>query len=272
MVGLTLVFVPILIATATPRARKAGSVVPISQSLCEDMKLHQVSNPRAPVGCDRLKLINFSYVDFGGRLLDDGEIVVMDAAAEHVLDIFVALRKIRFPIAKARLMNHYDGNDDASMADNNTSAFNVRDITGGDTLSLHAYGLAVDINPVQNPFAKRSGATLTFSPPVGVENANRLNDRPGKPTRLGMAEAVIDIFADHGFLIWGGYWDDPIDYQHFQVDRKLAERLAKLSPDQAVALYNRYVQSYRTCRRTSAQGAEDRAKCITAADAEQLDR
>jgi D-alanyl-D-alanine carboxypeptidase len=264
MMGLTLFFVPILIATATPRARKAGSVVPISQSLCEDMKLHQVLNPKGPVGCDRLNLINFSYVDFSGRLLDDGEIVVMDAAAEHVLDIFTALRKIRFPIAKARLMNHYDGNDDASMADNNTSAFNVRDITGGATLSLHAYGLAIDINPVQNPFAKRSGPTLTFSPPVGVENANRLNDRPGKPTRLGMAEAVIDIFADHGFLIWGGYWDDPIDYQHFQVSRKLAERLAKLPPDQARAVYDRQARRYRTCRRTLPQGPQSRAKCIMA--------
>src|SRR5262249_22587509 len=153
-------------------------------------------NPRAPVGCERLKLIKFSYVDFGGQLLDDGEIVVMDAAAKHVLNIFNTLRKIRFPIAKARLMNHYEGNDEASMADDNTWALSVRDIVGGDTISLHAYGLAVDVNPIQNPFARRSGATLTFSPVAGVENANRLNDRPGKPIRLGMAETVIDIFAD----------------------------------------------------------------------------
>ena len=268
--GLALLFGLLLIPAANPRVRNAGSVIPISQSLCDEMKVHQVLNARAPVGCERLKLIKFSYVDFDGRLVDDGEIVVMDAAAAHVLDIFAALRKIRFPIAKARLMNHYDGNDDASMADNNTSAFNVRAITGGDTLSLHAYGLAIDINPVQNPFAKRSGATLTFSPPVGVENANRLNDRPEKPKRLGMAEAVIDIFADHGFLIWGGYWDDPIDYQHFQVSRKLAERLAKLPPDQARAVYDRQVQRYRTCRRTLPQGPESRAKCIMAVDAEGL--
>ena len=164
-------------------------------------------------------------------------------------------------------MNDYDGDDDASMADNNTSAFNVREITGGSTISLHAYGLAIDVNPVQNPFAKRSGTTLNFSPPSGVENANRLNERPGKPNRPGMAEAVVDVFADHGFLIWGGYWDDPIDYQHFQVSRKLAEKLAKLSPDEARRAFDRHVDRYRNCRRAAPRGAEARAKCIKAADA-----
>jgi hypothetical protein len=163
-------------------------------------------------------------------------------------------------------MNDYDGNDDASMADNNTSAFNVRKIVGGSKISLHAYGLAIDINPVQNPFVKRRGTTLDFSPPGGVENANRLNERPGKPTRPGMAEAVVDIFADHGFLIWGGYWDDPIDYQHFQVSRKLAEKLAELSPEEAQRAFDRHVRRYRNCRRAAPRGAEARAKCIMATD------
>ena len=254
-------------ATTDSQARNGGSVAPISQSLCEEMKVRHVLNPEAPIGCDRLKWIKFSYIDFDGQLRDDGEIVVMDAVAEYVLNIFTALRKVRFPIAKARLMNHYDGNDEASMADNNTSAFNVRNIVGGDIISLHAYGLAIDVNPVQNPFAKRSGATLTFSPPSGTENANRLNDRPGKPARFGMAETVIDIFADHGFLDWGGYWDDPIDYQHFQVSRKLAERLAKLPSSQARAAFDRHVQRYRACRRSLPHGAQGRVRCIMVVDA-----
>jgi hypothetical protein len=221
---------------------------------------------KAPVDCTRLNLVQFSYVDFQGRFFDDGEIVVMDAAAKHVVDIFATLLKIRFPIAKAKLMNHYDGDDDAAMADNNTSAFNVRDIAVRDAISIHAYGLAIDINPKQNPFAKRSDGTLKFNPPLGAENANRLNVRPGKPIRLGMAEAVIDIFADHGFLIWGGYWDDPIDYQHFQVSRKLAERLANFSSDAARTAYNRYVKNYRACR-SELPGAEGRVKCIMEMDA-----
>jgi hypothetical protein len=147
------------------------------------------------------------------------------------------------------------------MADNNTSAFNARNVAGSNSLSLHAYGLAIDINPIQNPYAKRSGTRLTFSPPAGVEYANRFNDRPGKKARSGMAESIIDVFADEGFLIWGGYWDDPIDYQHFQVNRGLAEHLARLSPAQARAAFEQHVERYRACRRNGAQESS-RSKCI----------
>jgi hypothetical protein len=260
IVGLAvLVGLASIVTARGPQWGRSGRVLAISPTLCEDMTLHHVMKPRAPVGCERLKLIEFSYVGFDGQLHDDGEIVVMDAVAEHVLHIFRALRDTRFPIAKAKLMNRYDGNDDASMADNNTSAFNVREITGGGLISLHTYGLAIDINPVQNPYAKRSGATLTFSPPSGAEYVNRINDRPWKDARPGMAEAVVDLFAFDGFLIWGGYWDDPIDYQHFQVSRTLAERLARLSPAQAQAVFDRHVRRYRACRRTSAS----RSYCIT---------
>jgi hypothetical protein len=244
------------------QARSAGTISPISESLCEEMKVRHVLNPGAPVDCGRLRLIRFNYIDFNGQLQDDGEIIVMDAAARYVLEIFDTLRRIRFPIAKARLMNHYDGNDDASMADNNTSSFNVRGLAERDALSLHAYGLAIDINPLQNPFVKRSGATLTFSPPMGVEYANRSNDRPGKPNRSGMVEGVVDVFADNGFLIWGGYWDDPIDYQHFQVSRKVATQLLGLPPDQAELAFAKYVQRYRSCRRAAPHGPAGRVKCV----------
>jgi len=203
IVGIALLCGALSSLSAAASEQRSGSILQISQTLCEDMKARGVLKPGAPVGCERLRLVQFGYVDFDGRMRHDGEIVVMDAAAKSVLNIFVSLRRIRFPIAKARLMNEYNGSDDASMADNNTSAFNVRGIVGGSTISLHAYGLAVDINPVQNPFATKSGATWTFSPPTGAANANRLNNRPGKPNRSGMAEAVIDIFADNGFLIWG---------------------------------------------------------------------
>jgi hypothetical protein len=247
----------------TARAGDApeGAIVPVGQALCDDMKRHNVINAGAPVGCERLSLITFSYMGFDGGIHGDGEIMVMDAAAESVLRILARLRDVRFPIAKARLVNHYDGNDDASMADNNTSGFNARNVAGSTKLSLHAYGLAIDLNPVQNPNADRSGATLIFRPPAGIDYANRLNDRPGKPVRLGMAEVVIDVFADEGFLIWGGYWDEPIDYQHFQVNRPLAEQLARLAPAQAKAVYAEHVERYRNCRKTG--GLEtSRSKCV----------
>jgi hypothetical protein len=248
-------------------ADASGSIVPIDPSACDAMKVHHVLSPQSRVGCDRLKLVKFSYVDFDGKLHADGQVVVMDAAAKHVLRIFNSLRRLHFPIAKAVLMNSYDGNDNASMDDNNTSAFNDREITSGGSPSLHAYGLAIDVNPIQNPYVTRLGATLTFNPASGVEYANRLNDRPGKKHREGMAEAAIEPFAENGFLIWGGYWDNPIDYQHFQVGRKFAERLAQLTPAEAEAAFDKLVEAYRRCRHTAGQGGlSNRANCVVAAD------
>src|SRR5437660_6961297 len=132
------------------------------------MRMNTVIMTGAPVGCERHSLIKFAYCGFDGSSHADGEIMVMDAAAENVLRIFTRLRDMRFPIAKARLINQYDGSDDASIADNNTSAFNSRNVAGTNSLSLHAYGLAIDINPVQNPYVQRSGGKLTFSPPAGA--------------------------------------------------------------------------------------------------------
>jgi len=153
------------------------------------------------------------------------------------------------------LIDHYDGNDDASIADNNTSAFNARNVAGTSSLSLHAYGLAIDLNPIQNPYVQHSGGKVLFSPPAAVEYANR------KKARAGMAESVVDVFAAEGFVVWGGYWHDPIDYQHFQVSRGFAERLARLSPAQARAAFEQHVERYRACRRNGAPKS-NRAKCI----------
>jgi hypothetical protein len=236
---------------------QGGNIVPISSARCDDMKSHNVMKPVSPLSCERLRLITFPYVGFDDRVHSDGEIVVMDAAAEYVLQIFAKLRDMRFPIAKVRLMNHYNGNDSASTADNNTSSFNARKSVGGNSLSMHAYGLAIDINPVQNPYAIRSGSSLIYRPPPGAAYANRFINRPG------MAESVIDVFADQGFSTWGGYWHNPIDYQHFQVNRNMAERLAALSPAQAQAAYRQYVERYRACRGNSAQEST-RSKCINA--------
>ena len=242
-------------------AAQRGTVEPISAALCDNMKSHHVLNPGAPVGCDRLKLIKFDYFGFDRAIHNDGEIVVMDAVARQVLRIFTTLRKMRFPIAKAKLMDVYDGNDLASMADNNTSAFNDRQIVGGSQLSLHAYGLAIDINPVQNPYAVRSGLSLIFSPPSGIDYANRLNERPGKARRIGLAETIVDVFANNGFVIWGGYWDDPIDYQHFQLSRTMAELLARLPPEKAAAEFNKYIDRLQACQRASHHKKSSRLKC-----------
>jgi hypothetical protein len=253
--------IAVVAAQMVQQSHDQSSILPISAELCKGMKQRHVLTPQGPVPCSRLRLVNYSYVDFEGQPHNDGEIVVMDVVADSVLNIFDALRAANFPIAKAQLMNVYDGNDDASMAENNTSAFNDRAITGGRSISLHAYGLAIDINPVQNPFLKRANGSLTVSPPAGAAYMNRQDRRPG------MSEPIIDIFADNGFLIWGGSWKDPIDYQHFQVGRKMAEHLARVSPSEAAKLFSSTIERYRACRQTAADKEQpDRQKCILAAD------
>ena len=204
----------------------------------------------APVGCDRLAVVRFPYVDFSGARHVDGEIMVLAAVAPEVGQLFHALYQRRFPLARARLIEHYQGDDNASMQDNNTSAFNNRQITGGGPPSLHAYGLAIDINPLQNPYVQpdQQGAAR-FSPPAGVAYMNRLAHRPGKQARPGMAEPVVRLFAQYGFTVWGGYWDTPVDYQHFQFGRSMAERLAALPEVQARALFLRQLDHLRKCLR-----------------------
>ncbi|MGY4300437.1 hypothetical protein ACVWXN_008532 [Bradyrhizobium sp. i1.4.4] len=98
---------------------------------------------------------------------------------------------------------------------------------------------------------------------MGADYINRLNVRPGKTMRPGMAEAAVDVFAEEGFLIWGGYWDEPIDYQHFEVGRKLAERLVAATPSDAEAIFEGVIRRYRHCRTQSkATGEAGRISCI----------
>jgi hypothetical protein len=242
-------------------------ILPVDHIMCEKMKAAEVIHESAPVGCDRLRVVRFSYTDFDGQTHRDGQIMVLDAVATNVQAIFRELHMRKFPITEAKLMDEYRGDDETSMAKNNTSAFNDRPITGGGSPSQHAYGLAIDINPIQNPYIQFTLAkgTATFSPTEGVKYANRLKVRPSKDIRSGMAEDVVEMFAENGFLIWGGEWDSPIDYQHFQVSgAAFAKRLSKSSPEEARALFLSYVDRYRSCkkRHQSQDSAAARATCV----------
>jgi D-alanyl-D-alanine carboxypeptidase len=245
-------------APGAPDARNVeDGVVAISPELCNGMRRRHVLNKGAPVGCERLRLVKFGYLDFAGQMHDDGEIVVLDAIANHVSQIFASLRERGFPVARAKLMNEYEGNDDASMAQNNTSAFNVRPIAGGSSVSLHSFGVAIDLNPIQNPYVKRSATGVVISPRSGAEYVNRKSRRPG------MAELVLDVFTEHGLTIWGGNWNNPTDYQHFQVSQKLASQLASLPYLESRALFERHVQSHRACAQVGGRLGLQRRSCVT---------
>lgn len=238
-------FLCLLTAAALPAT---PALAALDQPACDRLKASQVLRQPAPVGCDRLTVVRFPYIDFSGARHDDGELMVLDVVAPEVGQLFHALHRRRFPLARARLIDHYGGDDEASMRDNNTSAFNQRAVTGGGPPSLHAYGLAIDINPVQNPFLRPGdNGTAHISPPSGSAYLNRRAARPGKPPRSGMAEDVVGLFAAAGFTVWGGDWDTPLDYQHFQFSRELAQRLAALPEREARRLYLQKIKAYRSC-------------------------
>ncbi|KKB96221.1 hypothetical protein SZ25_00692 [Candidatus Arcanobacter lacustris] len=197
------------------------SISSVPNNIKEDMIKKNIWNKNCPVDIQRLKLLNISYYDFDGNDHSDGKMIVLDKIAEKVSKVFKELYKQKFPIAKIKLINDYNGDDELSMADNNSSAFMCREITGGGRISLHSYGVAIDINPIQNPFISIDNLEIKISPKEGANFINRRNMRPG------MIEPVVDIFTNNGFSIWGGTWNDPVDWMHFQLSRKEAEQLAE---------------------------------------------
>ena len=219
---------------------------PVEESDLEAMRKSQVLTEACPVDPKRLHRLTFSYIDFEGGEHHDGEMVVLDAVAPYVLKIFQKLHRCRFPIAKINLMNAYGGDDERALADNNSSGFCDRALIGNCTLpSLHAYGLAFDINPIQNPYIEmdEKQGTAQFKPAAGIAYANRKLKRPGKEYRPGMAEEIVELCYTSGFTVWGGNWDTPIDYQHFQTTRPMAELLAAMSSEHAVKFFKDCVEN-----------------------------
>lgn len=218
---------------------------PISDSLKQEMIKHKTFASNSPISIDRLKLIKIEHLGFDNKT-HSGEIIVMDACSENIAKIFAELYVRRFNIEKVKLVNDYNGSDSLSMADNNSSSHNLRPVTNGKTFSLHSYGTAIDINPVQNPYYSINDTTGTIQvlPIEGTKYINRKIIRPGKENRKGFVDEVVDVFAKNGFYYWGGDWDTPIDYQHFQLSRAVTEILTKLSSTEAKRFFNQLVEYY----------------------------
>jgi hypothetical protein len=164
-------------------------------------------HPGCPVPIQDLRLLTLDYVGFDGRV-HSGEMVVHRDVATDVVEVFGSLFDARFPIRRMRLVDDYGGDDDRSMAADNTSAFNCRPVTGGTSWSEHAYGRAIDVNPIQNPYVTDAG---TVEPPAGGAYVDRSARAQGV---IHVGDAVVDAFDSVGWG-WGGAWSDPTDYQHF---------------------------------------------------------
>jgi hypothetical protein len=161
-----------------------------------------------PVAPADLRAVRLTYRGFDGRA-HTGSLVVNRRVTGDVTRVFRTLYAAGFPIRRMRPVSQYRGSDDASMAADNTSAFNCRRAVGSTTgsWSMHAYGLAIDVNPRENPYVL-GGRVL---PPAGRRFLDRADARPGMAVEGG---PLVDAFASEGWR-WGGTWSGSPDYQHF---------------------------------------------------------
>ncbi len=161
---------------------------------------------------DDLRYLHILHYDFEGNPAE-GELICNQAIAQDLVEIFYQLYRNEYQLEKVRLIDEYDGDDTASMEDNNTSCFNYRVVEGTTSLSKHALGLAIDINPFYNPYVTyESDGSQKVSPADALDYADRSAHFPYK---IDESDLCYKLFTEHGFT-WGGNWNSSKDYQHFQ--------------------------------------------------------
>ena len=210
LLAFALILVPAVpIAASAPPYRSSVRPLP---TWIRDLMRGSSWRPGCPVGFDQLRVVRVTFWGFD-RQVHRGRLVVHRAVARDVARVFGTLYAARFPIRKIRLVDYYGADDKRSMKDDNTSAFNCRYRNGVCcTWSMHAYGKAIDINPVENPELWSGG----ISPPNGASYADRSDRRKGM---IFHGDVVWKAFHAVGWG-WGGDWSWPIDYQHFSTNGK----------------------------------------------------
>lgn len=165
-------------------------------------------HPGCPVGPAQLRRVTVTHLGFDAEP-HRGELIVHQELVPQVIAIFEQLYRLDYPIEKMRSVAKYPGgNDELSMEDNNTSAFNCRRIPGSGNWARHAYGRAIDVNPLLNPSVDHG----RFEP----KNAKVYLDRHRiEPGLLHPGDPAVRVFTDAGWR-WGGDWKSPVDYQHFE--------------------------------------------------------
>jgi hypothetical protein len=188
--------------TPTSLIGVAARVEPVTQE-----QLGASWHEGCPVAPGDLRLLTIPYIGFDGQV-HAGQMVVHADVAVSVVQVFRTLYDAKFPIEKMELVTEYGADDDQSTMANNTSGFNCRRITEGSEWSQHAYGKAIDIDPVQNPYVYADGHVLD---PAAEPYLDRSNTDPGV---IHDGDVVVDSFAAIGWG-WGGDYDTRKDYQHF---------------------------------------------------------
>lgn len=165
-------------------------------------------HPGCPVGPAQLRRVRLAYWGFDGKR-HVGAVIVRDRVAPQVVVVFRRLYRARFPIRRLQPVDAFRGSDPRSMAADNTSAFNCRYAVaaGPKRWSVHAYGEAVDVDPVENPYLEGGDVR----PAAGARFLDRARPRPGMAVPGG---ALVSAFAAVGWQ-WGGRWTASPDWQHF---------------------------------------------------------
>jgi hypothetical protein len=165
-------------------------------------------HPGCPVGLRKLRLLELTYIGYDGRA-HHGRLIVNRRFDDQIVAVFKRLYSLRYPIRNMELIDRFGADDHRSMAADNTSAFNCRYAvaSGPKRWSAHAYGQAIDVNPVENPYLEGG----RVHPRAGRAYLDRADVRPGMAVRAGL---LVRAFARAGWR-WGGRWTGTPDYQHF---------------------------------------------------------
>jgi hypothetical protein len=193
-----------------------ASISPINSQIKKRMIAGNSWKKSCPVGLNNLRYIQVRHWNFQGKV-GMGEIIVHKNVAQSIVKIFKALYKIQYPIRQMRLVSDFQGNDWQSIEADNTSAMNCRGTTGNSKKwSKHAYGRAIDINPIENPYISKTGR-------ISHKASLEYRTRKHKASRGWADKAMIlnhdpvkKIFKKYGWS-WGGKWNTIKDYQHFYI-------------------------------------------------------
>ena len=198
---------------APERTRFAGRVSAIPAAVRREMT-GKTWEPGCPVGYDDLRLLSFNYLGFDAEI-KRARMVVHEDEATDVLGVFAQLFEGGFPFKNVDLASRWRPNGPIDTTRSKTAAFNCRpalnpDLTPTGTWSEHSYGLAIDINPLQNPYVAEDGTALR---PAAEAYLDRSQDLLGM---IHEGDLVVRAFAAIGWE-WGGHWSGKKDYMHFSL-------------------------------------------------------
>jgi len=198
-----------LLTTCATQAEFKGTIAKIPDDI--EKKMTGCSwKPECPVPLENLRYLTVNHWDYDDKE-QTGHLVVHAKLADELLAIFHELYDAHFPIERMELIDFYNADDERSMAANNSSAFCCRSITNvPGKFSLHSYGIAIDINPIVNPYVKGTQVL----PEGGRAYLDRTKPHQGIITK-SLDNACYRIFTQYGYE-WGGDWETRVDYQHFQ--------------------------------------------------------